>query len=291
MGVCDEEGWHRAAGPAQRWRTRAPAESAQQQSCIAARRGKQAVSASEIIDPDLCWLPLSSHGHLRPPVVPFAEPPCCVLRLPSSPPSVPPSSPLQAEDPSVKRASKHSPTALLAPTGLLSPVAPLPPTGLNPNTLSPGGPAFLAAAAAAGSPTAMHLPGMLAPMAPLRPANFSPVTNLRDNSPCNTLFIGNLGDNTSEQELRVLMGSQPGYRCDTDACLHALCPLARCTAAWSAHASLCATGLVPSDDTHAPGSAHAGWCPRVRLCLEHLPCYAPSVHHHPPTPTHTHTGS
>jgi hypothetical protein len=49
-------------------------------------------------------------------------------------------------------------------------------------------------------------------MAPLRPASFSPVTNLRDNPPCNTLFIGNLGDNTSEQEIRVLMGSQPGYR-------------------------------------------------------------------------------
>lgn len=115
----------------------------------------------------------------------------------------------------MKRASKHSPTALLAPAGLLSPVAPLPPTGLNPSTLSPGGPAFLAAAAAAaaaaGSPTAM-MHGMLGPMGPLRPATFSPVTNLRDNPPCNTLFIGNLGDNTSEQELRVLMGSQPGYR-------------------------------------------------------------------------------
>jgi hypothetical protein len=55
----------------------------------------------------------------------------------------------------------------------------------------------------------MALPGMFGP---LRPATFSPVTNLRDNPPCNTLFIGNLGDNTNEQELRVLMGSQPGYR-------------------------------------------------------------------------------
>lgn len=123
---------------------------------------------------------------------------------------------LQPEDPSVKRASKHSPTALLGPTGLLSPVGQLPPTGLNPSPLSPAGNPFLAAAAAAaaaaGSPTAaMHLPGMLGPMA-LRPATFSPVTNLRDNPPCNTLFIGNLGDNTNEQELRVLMGSQPGYR-------------------------------------------------------------------------------
>lgn len=139
---------------------------------------------------------------------------CRTLYMCTARPAVSVSSP-QAEDPSVKRASKHSPTALMAPASLLSP-ATLPPTGLNPNPLSPGGPAFLAAAAAAaaaaGSPTAMHLPGMLGPMAPLRPATFSPVTNLRDNPPCNTLFIGNLGDNTSEQELRVLMGSQPGYR-------------------------------------------------------------------------------
>jgi hypothetical protein len=37
-----------------------------------------------------------------------------------------------------------------------------------------------------GSPTGvlpMHLAG------PLRPASFSPVTNLRDNPPCNTLFM------------------------------------------------------------------------------------------------------
>jgi hypothetical protein len=123
----------------------------------------------------------------------------------------------------------------MAPAGLLSP-ATLTPTGLNPNPLSPGGPAFLAAAAAAaaaaGSPTAMHLPGMLGPMAPLRPAAFSPVTNLRDNPPCNTLFIGNLGDNASEQEIRLLMGSQPGYRsvqdCSAGCCMHAVFGLGAC---------------------------------------------------------------
>jgi hypothetical protein len=67
-------------------------------------------------------------------------------------------------------------------------------------------------------------------MAPLRPATFSPVTNLRDNPPCNTLFIGNLGDNTSEQELRVLMGSQPGYRSvqDVGCHLHAVFGVGAC---------------------------------------------------------------
>jgi hypothetical protein len=41
---------------------------------------------------------------------------------------------------------------------------------------------------------------------------FAPVTNTRDNPPCNTLFIGNLGDNVDEQELRDLFSSQPGYK-------------------------------------------------------------------------------
>eukprot|EP00878_Enallax_costatus_P009079 GHUV01009491.1.p1 GENE.GHUV01009491.1~~GHUV01009491.1.p1 ORF type:complete len:225 (+),score=87.49 GHUV01009491.1:457-1131(+) len=79
--------------------------------------------------------------------------------------------------------------------------------------LSPAAPAFLAAAAAAAAAAAGSPPvhNMLSPV-PLRPTNFSPVTNLRDNPPCNTLFIGNLGDNTSEQELRALLSSQPGYR-------------------------------------------------------------------------------
>jgi hypothetical protein len=68
--------------------------------------------------------------------------------------------------------------------------------GLQGAPMSPAGPTFLAAAAAAAaanaaaaaasSPTGMAL---MSPM-PLRPATFSPVTNLRDNPPCNTLFIG-----------------------------------------------------------------------------------------------------
>lgn len=120
---------------------------------------------------------------------------------------------LQPEDPSVKRASRHSPT-LLAPTTIMAPVATqMGANGLSTTPLSPANPAFLAAAAAAaatGSP--VQMPNMLGPV-PLRPANFSPVTNLRDNPPCNTLFIGNLGDNTNEQELRALLSSQPGYRC------------------------------------------------------------------------------
>ncbi|KAF8061951.1 HDAC1 [Scenedesmus sp. PABB004] len=142
---------------------------------------------------------------------------------------------IKPEDPSVKRVSRGSP-GLMPPAAIIA--APLGPmaggNGLGGAPLSPAAaPAFLAAAAAAaaaaGSPgmgMGMGMAGLgglgglghIAPMGgmlspvPLRPASFSPVTNLRDNPPCNTLFIGNLGDATNEQELRALLSSQPGYR-------------------------------------------------------------------------------
>jgi hypothetical protein len=46
----------------------------------------------------------------------------------------------------------------------------------------------------------------------LLPQNWRPLSNARDNAPCNTLFIGNLGEGTREEELHQLMGSQPGFR-------------------------------------------------------------------------------
>lgn len=121
---------------------------------------------------------------------------------------------IKPEDPSVKRASRSSPT-LMGPAAIMAPVATqMSGSNMAGPPVSPANPAFLAAAAAAAAATTgspMHMPNMLSPM-PLRPTNFSPVTNLRDNPPCNTLFVGNLGDNTSEQELRALLSSQPGYR-------------------------------------------------------------------------------
>lgn len=36
--------------------------------------------------------------------------------------------------------------------------------------------------------------------------------NTKDNPPCNTLFIGNLGENINEDELRGLFSVQPGYK-------------------------------------------------------------------------------
>jgi hypothetical protein len=41
---------------------------------------------------------------------------------------------------------------------------------------------------------------------------FAPVTNLNDNPPCNTLFIGNLCDEVDERDLRAVMEPQPGFK-------------------------------------------------------------------------------
>lgn len=44
------------------------------------------------------------------------------------------------------------------------------------------------------------------------PVGYAPVSNTRDNPPCNTLFIGNLGDAVQEADLHVLFGGQPGFQ-------------------------------------------------------------------------------
>ena len=41
---------------------------------------------------------------------------------------------------------------------------------------------------------------------------YAPVKNEKDNPPCNTLFIGNLGENVVEDELRAVFGPQPGFQ-------------------------------------------------------------------------------
>eukprot|EP00246_Nothoceros_aenigmaticus_P011393 TRINITY_DN3080_c0_g1_i1.p1 TRINITY_DN3080_c0_g1~~TRINITY_DN3080_c0_g1_i1.p1 ORF type:complete len:286 (-),score=52.59 TRINITY_DN3080_c0_g1_i1:420-1178(-) len=52
----------------------------------------------------------------------------------------------------------------------------------------------------------------VAQVPPIAPAGYAPVQNNKDNPPCNTLFIGNLGETTSEAELRGLFSNQPGFR-------------------------------------------------------------------------------
>jgi len=47
---------------------------------------------------------------------------------------------------------------------------------------------------------------------PTQPRGYMPVTNTKDNPPCNTLFIGNLGDAVNEAELRGLFWCVTGSR-------------------------------------------------------------------------------
>uniref|UniRef100_M8BF70 RNA-binding protein with multiple splicing 2 n=1 Tax=Aegilops tauschii TaxID=37682 RepID=M8BF70_AEGTA len=44
------------------------------------------------------------------------------------------------------------------------------------------------------------------------PTAYAPVQNMKDNPPCNTLFIGNLGETVVEEELRGLFSVQPGFK-------------------------------------------------------------------------------
>ncbi|KAI8474159.1 MAG: hypothetical protein J3K34DRAFT_456979 [Monoraphidium minutum] len=132
----------------------------------------------------------------------------------------------KADDPSIKRAPHPSPfstpAALAAAAAAAAAGAPPPPGSPGSSTAAPA--AALAAAAPGGAsgllPGSPRRGGDGSPAGgaarafkmPLRPQSFSPVTNLRDNPPCNTLFIGNLGDSVSEAEMRALFSSQPGYR-------------------------------------------------------------------------------
>ncbi|KAK1608660.1 hypothetical protein QYE76_032333 [Lolium multiflorum] len=47
---------------------------------------------------------------------------------------------------------------------------------------------------------------------PVPPTAYAPVQNTKDNPPCNTLFIGNLGETVVEEELRGLFCLQPGFK-------------------------------------------------------------------------------
>ncbi|KAJ9693477.1 hypothetical protein PVL29_012310 [Vitis rotundifolia] len=53
---------------------------------------------------------------------------------------------------------------------------------------------------------------MPAPAPVPAPSSYVPVQNTKDNPPCNTLFIGNLGENINEEELRGLFSVQPGFK-------------------------------------------------------------------------------
>ncbi|KAF3647534.1 Receptor-like protein kinase [Capsicum annuum] len=61
-----------------------------------------------------------------------------------------------------------------------------------------------------GYPVA-HMP-VSAPAPVSAPSSYAPVQNTKDNPACNTLFIGNLGENINEEELWGLISGQPGFK-------------------------------------------------------------------------------
>ncbi|GJU57586.1 RNA-binding protein with multiple splicing 2 [Tanacetum coccineum] len=58
----------------------------------------------------------------------------------------------------------------------------------------------------------MAPPPALAPAPLPAPSSYMPIQNTKDNPPCNTLFIGNLGESINEEELRGLFTMQPGFK-------------------------------------------------------------------------------
>ncbi|KXZ46586.1 hypothetical protein GPECTOR_42g797 [Gonium pectorale] len=154
------------------------------------------------------------------------------------------------EDPTIRRADGRRPGLSPAGPGVLSSMSPhtmAPGMGLVPlaqayGAAAPGGAVgltgafggpLLASSLAALRPTAaLHAaggaaggtllppPGSAGAMAAQRAglvgaapvAGFGPVTNRFDNPPCNTLFVGNLGDGVDEKELTKLFSCQPGFK-------------------------------------------------------------------------------
>ncbi|KYK59867.1 RNA binding protein [Drechmeria coniospora] len=84
----------------------------------------------------------------------------------------------------------------------------------------------LAAAAAGNPPGPSSLPQYMSPISPLggggsyaaaghgfqQRSNFPPVNPADQNPPCNTLYVGNLPIDTSEEELKAMFSKQRGYK-------------------------------------------------------------------------------
>ncbi|DBA88120.1 hypothetical protein WJX79_004687 [Trebouxia sp. C0005] len=75
-------------------------------------------------------------------------------------------------------------------------------------------PGYPPAAAPGAAPYYPPAGAAAAPAAAAAAANrqYVSVSNTKDNPPCNTLFVGNLGDTVSEAELRQLFGTLAGFR-------------------------------------------------------------------------------
>lgn len=84
------------------------------------------------------------------------------------------------------------------------------------NTSSPPGPSSLPPYIASMSPVSASGPGMAYPPGTTGNGyarhNFPPVNPADQNPPCNTLYVGNLPIDTSEEELKAMFSKQRGYK-------------------------------------------------------------------------------
>lgn len=125
------------------------------------------------------------------------RPLACILPLPFHPPSCSPAASCRylKDDPGLAaKRSRPSYEGTSYPGGYPAPAPPPAPYGSAPPPYGapPGAGAPLGGAAPVGV------------VAPMQPRGYAPITNTKDNPPCNTLFIGNLGDSVSEAEMRGL---------------------------------------------------------------------------------------
>ncbi|XVE89472.1 hypothetical protein DITRI_Ditri19aG0203900 [Diplodiscus trichospermus] len=84
----------------------------------------------------------------------------------------------------------HPPAPVWGPHGYMAPTPPYAPYGGYPVPPMP-------------MPTPAPVPA---------PSSYVSVQNTKDNFPCNTLFIGNLGENINEEELSGIFSAQPGFK-------------------------------------------------------------------------------
>ncbi|XP_058728733.1 cell wall integrity protein scw1 [Vicia villosa] len=106
----------------------------------------------------------------------------------------------------LRTAGNYTHTAYVTP----SPFHPPPPSVWGPHGYMAPPPPPPAYDPYAGYPVApVPMPAQVSIAAP---SSYVPVQNTKDNPPCNTLFIGNLGENINEEEVRGLFTVQPGFK-------------------------------------------------------------------------------
>jgi len=73
-------------------------------------------------------------------------------------------------------------------------------------------PRFAGSFPASAPPATTYVASGATNVQPVQPKGFAEVTNIGDNPPCSTLFVGNLGDDVVEAELHGLFAPHPGFK-------------------------------------------------------------------------------